>query len=381
MTSRKNSAAAKVKDGLCPQCKKGVTDKDLALQCEICDDWYHIKCQNIDESVYDFLGEHKFLHWYCKVCDKNAVSVIQLLSKLRLRQDKLEDELDKLKNEVKKNAEEVKETSLTINKNLEKIEKGDFTEAMIKGIEKEVLKVACKIRTEMGVLSQEVQAIKDSNQAMDTKLETAIEAKLVEELSKPFEPKPGEKKPLFADVVSRQIDTKLDKVSGDINKVQQVIDGAKKLAEEEKDRETRSNNIIIYRAAECSTSDERLKHDKAFCMELFKETLNVDLHDEDLKSVFRIGKTDQSSNCRPLLVQFREKSLKNRVMESLYKLKSADDKFKNISITHDMTQNERVECKALIEEAKKKQIQETGEFLWRVRGLPGHLKLIRFRKQ
>ena len=67
-------------------------------------------------------------------------------------------------------------------------------------------------------------------------------------------------------------------------------------------------------------------------------------------------------------------------MECLYKLKDADNKFKNISVTHDLTESERNECKLLVAEAKQKQSEESGEFIWRVRGLPGQLKLIKFKK-
>ena len=97
--------------------------------------------------------------------------------------------------------------------------------------------------------------------------------------------------------------------------------------------------------------------------------------------MFRLGKRDDTNpNVRPLLIQFRERVTKNRVMESLFKLKSASDLYKNVSVTHDLTRSERDACKALIEEAKIKQSEETGEYLWRVRGLPGQMRVIRLRK-
>jgi len=39
-------------------------------------------------------------------------------------------------------------------------------------------------------------------------------------------------------------------------------------------------------------------------------------------------------------------------MESLYKLRHAESKFKKIIVAHDMTQIERAECKRLVAEAK-----------------------------
>jgi len=68
-------------------------------------------------------------------------------------------------------------------------------------------------------------------------------------------------------------------------------------------------------------------------------------------------------------------------MESAYKLKNAEDKFKNVSITHDLTKQERAECKVLVAEAKTKQDVETGEWIWRVRGAPGMMKIVRIPKR
>jgi len=45
-----------------------------------------------------------------------------------------------------------------------------------------------------------------------------------------------------------------------------------------------------------------------------------------------------------------------------------------------MTVKEREQCKSLVEEAKKKQSEETGNFIYRVRGLPGQMKIVKFRK-
>ena len=68
---------------------------------------------------------------------------------------------------------------------------------------------------------------------------------------------------------------------------------------------------------------------------------------------------------------------KNCMMESLYKLRDTDDCYKNISVTHDLTQLERTECKKLVEEAKRKEREKHGNYIWRVRGLPGQLKLLK----
>ena len=45
--------------------------------------------------------------------------------------------------------------------------------------------------------------------------------------------------------------------------------------------------------------------------------------------------------------------VKNIVLDSLFRLKHIEAKFRNVTISHDMTVTEK-ECKNLIEEAKKK---------------------------
>ena len=68
-------------------------------------------------------------------------------------------------------------------------------------------------------------------------------------------------------------------------------------------------------------------------------------------------------------------------MESLYKLKQAEEKFTNVSITHDLTLQERTDCKALVLEAKRKPDEEEGELLQRVRDAPGLMKIVRIPKR
>ena len=101
----------------------------------------------------------------------------------------------------------------------------------------------------------------------------------------------------------------------------------------------------------------------------------------DIDRVFRLGKrTDPSTpnaSPRPLLVQFGSYGIKNLLMESLYKLKNVEQKFKGVNIAHDMTPKERNECKRLLSEAKQKQAEDSsGEYIYRVRGYPGKMKIV-----
>src|SRR6267154_393378 len=233
--------------------------------------------------------------------------------------------------------------------------------------------MADKFDLQVKSIAADIQGIKDQVASADTKLETAIEAKLDDSVGSIK----NELTPSWASLVSQEVTHQFERVSKDVSSVQSVLDDTRKMATEERERESRSHNIIIYRVPESDIKEDRPKDDKTFCLELLNVVLGVDTSDSEL-SIFRVGKKD--TNNRPLMVKFREKTLKNRVMENLSKLKNADQRFKNISITHDLTLNERADLKILLEEAKKKQIEETGEYIWRVRGLPGQLKLVKLKK-
>jgi len=71
---------------------------------------------------------------------------------------------------------------------------------------------------------------------------------------------------------------------------------------------------------------------------------------------------------------------KNLVMNNVTNPRSAKHRFLGVTITHDMTVKEREQCKLLVEEAKKMQNEETGNYIYRVRGPPGQMKVVKFRK-
>ena len=90
----------------------------------------------------------------------------------------------------------------------------------------------------------------------------------------------------------------------------------------------------------------------------------------------RLGKKEPNRN-RPLLVALPTIMDKREFMASLYKLKHASEGFNSLSITHDLTKEERQERRNLVREAKRKQEEETSnprEF--RIRGPPGNLRIV-----
>ena len=377
----------------CSRCSKPVKDSDAGLQCEICELWFHNACENITDEEFKFLEAHSSVHWYCEACNKSVANVIKLVTSLKTKHEKLELVVDALRKDVTK----ISATVDSLDKSVDtKIESGiQDTKSSLETAQKEINEIKAStdsMTSEVKCLSATLSEMSLGKlpdamlKVVETKIESYTE-KLSAELAclgKEFKALGSSNKdppPLWSSLVSKEVDSKFDKVSVDVSKFQQALDEARKESVEEKDREERSNNIIIYRINELDSKEELVKSDRAFCLELIKDVLGLEMQESDIKQMFRIGKKVQDKGPRPLLIQFREKAIKNKIMESLSKLRDADDRFKSISVTHDFTKTERAECKSLVEQAKVKQLEESGEYLWRVRGAPGQLKLIKFRKQ
>ena len=389
---------------ICMECKMEVKGRDKGVNCETCENWFHIQCQEISIETYNvmMMEESKVLHWFCSSCEAETLSVGKVIHSIKIRQDNIEKDLSSLKADVLKQAnvnkhelDQLKRNFSEVNVEVSALSKrvcsldDNFTKDIVtKG---EVLSLIDKRMTEhLKEVKKDVEVVKNSLKDASENNKTgsissdelaSIVAARISDYDKQRTEKESENEPKWSDIVSKHVNKKFEEVKEDITVVTKVLDETKLKASEEKDRESRANNIIIYRVPECANSEERGKHDKQFCMDLLKQILEVDIREEDIVKVFRLGKKKDNDHNRPVLIQLRERGTKNRIMESLYKLKSADDKFRNVSISHDLTQIERTECKTLVEEAKKRQSEEQGEYIWRVRGLPGQLKILKIHKK
>jgi len=188
---------------------------------------------------------------------------------------------------------------------------------------------------------------------------------------------------MWSTMVMKHVDKKIESVTGEMHEVQKTLTEAKRQIEDDKDKEKRKCNVIMYRVVESKAAsvEDRKKDDVEFCLTLFNDVLDVECSREGIANVIRLGKKE-SDRVRPLLVSFKEGTTKNAVMESLNKLSSAEEKFRTISVTHDMTLKEREERKELVDEAKRSQnSEESGEWIYRVRGNPGSMKIVKLRKR
>ena len=129
---------------------------------------------------------------------------------------------------------------------------------------------------------------------------------------------------------------------------------------DEKSRETREENMIIYRVPESQAeeADERKRDDSDFFEELCTDVLDIEA--VEVKKIIRLGKkNDDESKPRPIKISLASSLDKRKIMSRLSNLKDADEKFRSISVGDDMTMEERKRVRAKVEEAKTREKNES----------------------
>ena len=281
------------------------------------------------------------IHWFCSACNSGIGRMLPTLMKLEMRQNKLEETVTSHNTKL---AEDMNKLKMELNKHVIEMKE----EIKLLKVDTEVLNKQFKAETEI----------------VDKKMKQNVEEHVVE----------------FRDIVKQQIQDEMHNVDGELTEVKKTIQDTREQADEQRDKENRRNNIILYNVPESDLprAEERSKVDMDFCLLLFNRCLNAGVAEEDIVKVFRLGK--RSERARPVLLQLASYTQKNLIMESLYKLKNAEIKFKQVIIVHDMTKAERQECKKMVDEAKSRtDADPSGEFQYKVRGMPGHMRIVKLK--
>jgi hypothetical protein len=67
-----------------------VCRNDTGIMCELCETWFHCKCQEVSDDAYE-VSSHEKIHFYFGRCDKVMGMILKSVSELHSRQDKLEN--------------------------------------------------------------------------------------------------------------------------------------------------------------------------------------------------------------------------------------------------------------------------------------------------
>ena len=295
------------------------------------------------------IGVNAQIHWYCATCNLGIGDVIIQVNKLRDNINKQEEKSDLINSKVDKVCSNMIE---------------------MQGFQRKVDENFVKVVDQIQELKKQIESIDNKRTALEDKLE-------VKELTKAFL-----KDESWSDVVKREVVNNLQNMKENISEIGKVAEQTRTQVEEVQDKELRRKNVIIYRVEESDAQlfNDRLRHDTDLVNEMINYVTVIDSNDIKLTKIIRLGKRE-SDKTRPLLIQFDEMMQKNLLMQGTYKLKDAPAKLKAMIVTHDLTSGEREECKRLVQEAKDKEEHDvSGEWVYRVRGSPGKMRIVRWRR-
>jgi hypothetical protein len=331
----------------CGLCAKAVTKDDHGVLCEICNIWYHCKCHDISDNLYDAINQFNHdIHWFCKACRVGTEKMFGILSQLQSKIESLENDIIALKDETVHALSKV-ETRITtaiqeLRSEMQNQLKSRIQSELLVHVDSEISKAHLLLEHEIKSLTQ---AEKPNNSS-------------------------------WSDIVNKAVDSKFEQMDTAVKQVQTSV-------AEQNDKLQREFNIVIYNAPEDRTDDKTdwYKREIDFCLHLFNDGLKIPSLATDIEKTYRLGKRTEANLSRPLLVKLRSKITKNQIMESVKSLKNAPEPLNKIIVSHDMTKNEREICKKLVVEAKKLEADDdSGEWIFRVRGVPSQLKIVKLRR-
>jgi len=294
--SRKTSVSGEKEDkdktakSQCLVCNKAVLKKDKGIECEICLNWVHAGCANMSDEVYTFLKENKNAHWYCEGCNRGVAPVLEQLVGLHARQDKMEQDLSTVKQDVVNIKKELHETGV--------------------------------------------------------KLETAIEAKLLEVVEDRLESTVGDrvnkmKQSLddgmvaFEKKVSSAVETTVKELQNDVSESIQI--------------ERRKRNIVIHGVQESDNTSDK---------DLVYEILSKGLKLDPLRYVEEIQRIGQrKEKVRPIRLKVISLEGKNEILRRAKMLKN--EGFEKVFLQPDLTVKQQGVDKKLRDELKR--LRSTGE--------------------
>lgn len=337
MARSSTSAKAEIVDDTakCGKCSKDVL-KD-GLECEICERWFHCKCEAVPSATYKALEQDKALHWYCSGCSSG---VINIWKKLRERQDQLDDELRQIKEEVKglkggvvkieQLEDMVKQERDRINKLEERIDEiaSDRVRDEVKGLRGEVAKIVL-LEDKMNKTDDRFRKMEENLEVINVDQVTSVQ--LRKEIS--------------------QTDAKMDGI------VKVRID---ETLQEENEKKLRRNNVIVFGLEE-SEADEaatRIADDTDGMLSILKSIRC----ESEMKQLVRLGRKpekvgDDEVKPRPLKVVFTDEKSKNEVLVKARTLRTTGHA--HVFIVQDQTPKEREQRKVLVEERNRR--KQAGE--------------------
>ena len=335
------------------------------IRCYLCDLKYCQKCCTLPEIVFRaYVTEGlEGIDWKCAPCqvtDKTYRGISQKLDSMeensRERMSAMDKKLEGMEQRITDKV--IAEIPTMIQTEIEKME-GNVHKKMEQSVKEAEAKITEKMTEEVKTVRDKLEEAKKDmlpKEEVNKMIQEALEKNREEMAAKlPNSPTSG------------------------VAPKPQVSPGTllRSAVAEMKEREKRENRLVIYKLEEQPTRlrTERVEKDKQKLIEIASNVLAIkNLKTTEIIRAERLGEK-KDDNPRPLLIELTTIDRTHLIMNKANRLR--DSEYKHISLTYDMTPKEREQQKKLVTEAKKKQEAEGGRWLYKVRGPPWAMKIIK----
>lgn len=305
--------------GNCGSCGKEVLASQMGIECEICNEWYHGKCQELTKTAYEVITTNKTVHWYCTGCNNGVVNTLQ---KMKERQEQLVKDLNTVKLEVS-----------GIKNDLGRVVR----------LEDELCKMKVKVEDIVGQMSKVDRLESDVRKEKDRMVRLESRVSAVEEAD-------SEQKKSFAQIMIEQEEERKSESTG--RKTDKEI---REQMYEVMEREKRKNNLILVGVEE--GLDDQIEKE---VVEKIIETL-VPETKVKIEIMGRIGRKEQNRiggemRPRPLRLNVQDFDDRKRLLSRGKKLK--DSEFAQVFVVPDLTRMQQEEDKIIRD--KLKEFRNTG---------------------
>jgi hypothetical protein len=296
----------------CGECKKVVGKGEKGVQCEICEIWFHCRCEEVEEDTYKLLRQSK-VHFFCGRCDRAAGKILKTVVELKEKQNRMEKDINKIKAELG----DIKQQNYVKQEQLEDVAR----------------KLTADSKGEVSILQDEIKKLKNdvvTVQDGSVKLEQMFNE----------DKGSGHDEP-WSEVVKKEVATE---ISIGMKTVMEDV-------EETLDIERRKGNLIIH-----GVPEKDAEEDIESVIQVFGQGMSCDFS-RHVEKMERIGR---HSGARPRPIRMIMKSMDSckQILSRAKDLKHHDD-FKRMIITPDLTKRQLATDKELRLELKR--IRDSGE--------------------
>ena len=342
-------------DWHCDSCKRSWAEDDKAkpdlVECSACQEWFCQNCTQLKKNDMNALNRDD-MFWACSNCLATVKS--------RLVENKCSEPNKDITTKI---TEAITEHMKTFETRLEKRIEQAVSVEIPKAVE------ACTQKATEEIDNSVTTCLEKVGGEVTNQMEKCIEKVQVGVTASVDD--------MWTEVVGRK------KQNKDKSNNPGIITTAMKRAmlEQKTDdlnRDERMKNFVVYRLPESAMDTaEKRKEDEAKKIKELLSTLSVD---DTPTKFFRIGKFDEKKTApRPMKVIMETCEAQNKVMSNLKKLSTAEQHLKDLSISYDMTNEERALVKDKVEEAKEK-TKNSKNWVYKIRGPYWNLREIRVRK-